>query len=491
MTLQRILVWFRNDLRLHDNEVIHQALQTQAQIIPLYCFDPRQFSQTSYKFPKTGAYRAQFLRESLIDLRHSLQKLGSHLLVRQGKPENIIPELVKTLEISAVYYTEEVTFEEVKVEIALENVLRPLGVEIQSFWQTTLFHIDDLPFSMENLPEVFTQFRKEIEKKNIEIRQTFPTPQSLPQLQNIEAGEIPTLSDLGLETTQNDPRGVLNFQGGETAGIERVNTYFWQQDLLQNYKETRNGMLGADYSSKFSSWLANGSLSPRYIYEQVQEYEQQRVKNKSTYWLIFELMWRDYFRFICDKHGNQIFFESGLQGVKIPWQKNQDLWQKWQTGMTGYPLVDANMREIAATGFMSNRGRQNVASFLTKNLGINWQMGAEWFESLLIDYDVCSNWGNWNYTAGVGNDARGFRFFNIIKQSQDYDPNGEYVKHWLPELQALPPHLALQPWKMSQEEQNRYGVKLGEDYPKPIVDLFKSAKQNEKIYNKAIARSQS
>lgn len=489
MTQQRILIWLRNDLRLHDNETLHQALQTQAQIIPLYCFDPRQFSQTSHNFPKTGSYRGQFLRESLIDLRQSLQALGSDLIVRQGKPENIIPELVQTLDINAVYHSEEVTFEEVKVEIALENILRPLGVEVKSFWQATLFQPDDLPFSTEDLPELFTQFRKEIEKQKIPVRPSFPTPQNLPKLPDLERGEIPTLSVLNLETPQPDSRSVLAFQGGETAGLKRLQTYFWEQDLLQNYKETRNGMLGADYSSKFSPWLANGSLSPRYIYEQVQEYEQQRVKNNSTYWLIFELMWRDYFRFICDKHGNQIFFQSGLQGIKIPWQEDRDLFEKWQTGMTGYPLVDANMREIAATGFMSNRGRQNVASFLTKNLGINWQMGAEWFESLLIDYDVCSNWGNWNYTAGVGNDGRGFRFFNIIKQSQNYDPKAEYVKHWLPELQALPSHLALQPWKMSQDEQSRYGVKLGVDYPKPIVDLFQSAQQNEKIYNGAIARS--
>ena len=147
------------------------------------------------------------------------------------------------------------------------------------------------------------------------------------------------------------------------------------------------------------------------------------------------------------------------------------------------------MRELLTTGFMSNRGRQNVASFLTKNLGINWQRGAEWFESLLIDYDVCSNCGNWNYKAGVGNDARGFRYFNILKQSQDYDPNGDYIKHWLPELKDLPPSKVHQPWKLLPVEQKRFRVILGVDYPQPMVDLEQSVKVNQLIYETAVRKN--
>ncbi|MFB6276194.1 MAG: DASH family cryptochrome, partial [Halothece sp.] len=278
-----------------------------------------------------------------------------------------------------------------------------------------------------------------------------------------------------------DERGVMTFRGGETAGIERLSEYIWEEDCLKVYKQTRNGMLGANYSSKFSPWLAKGCLSPRYIYEEVQAYEQARVKNDSTYWLIFELMWRDYFRFVCLKYGNAVFYQTGLQGVNIPWKQDWEQFQLWQEGKTGYPLVDANMREIAATGFMSNRGRQNVASFLTKNLGIDWRMGAEWFESLLIDYDVCSNWGNWNYTAGVGNDAREFRYFNIPKQSKTYDPNGNYLRHWLPELRNLPGDLIHEPWKLSQGKQREYGVILGRDYPRPMVDFMKSIKTNQSL----------
>jgi deoxyribodipyrimidine photo-lyase len=481
---KRILIWYRNDLRLHDHEPLHQALQAQAQVIPVYCFDPRQFGETSFGFAKTGAFRAQFLLEAVADLRQSWRSLRSDLILRQGLPEVVIPALAEELEISAVYYHGEVTSEETAIEAALKTALHPLGVTLETFWGHTLYHPDNLPFEISELPELFTNFRKQVEKY-ANVDPTFPTPQKLPPLPNVAVGDLPQLVAFGLEPPTVDERAVVQFQGGETAGLARLQEYFWQRDRLKLYKETRNGMLGADYSSKFSPWLSLGCLSPRYIYEQVQAYEAQRIKNDSTYWLIFELLWRDYFRFVCAKHGDRVFYRSGLQGLAIAWQTDPERFELWQHGQTGFPLVDANMRELAATGFMSNRGRQNVASFLTKNLGIDWRMGAEYFESMLIDYDVCSNWGNWNYTAGVGNDARGFRFFNILKQSKDYDPQGEYVKHWLPELAHVPAAKVHEPWKLQPVEQQRFNVRIGVDYPHPVVDLFKSAAANEKIYNAA------
>lgn len=481
----RILLWLRNDLRLHDHEPLSRAVEQNADIIPLYCFDPRHFGETSFGFPKTGAYRAQFLIETVSDLRKQFQQKGSNLLVRRGKPEEEIPLLVKALNIDAVYWHEEVTSEETDVERAVEKALADLKVSSEVYWGATLYHPDDLPFDIQKLPEVFTQFRKAVEKES-QVSPTFSTPDKLSALPDgIEVEEIPTISELGLDPREIDSKGVLQFKGGETEAFARLQHYFWDADRLQVYKETRNEMLGADYSSKFSPWLANGSLSPRKVYEEVQKYERERRKNNSTYWMIFELIWRDYFRFVCAKYGRKIFHKGGIRGLPIEWQEDWKRFDKWRDGETGYPLVDANMKEIAATGFMSNRGRQNVASFLTKNLGIDWQMGAEWFESLLIDYDVCSNWGNWNYTAGVGNDARGFRYFNIPKQSKDYDPEGKYVKHWLPALEQLPAKKVHAPWKLQPVEQKRFDVRIGVDYPNPVVDLQKSVAVNEKRYEEA------
>ncbi|MGK7909040.1 MAG: DASH family cryptochrome [Synechococcus sp.] len=480
----RILVWFRNDLRLQDHEALYRAVKQQAQIVPIYCFDPRHFTKTSFGFPKTGAFRAQFLRESVADLRHSLEQLGSNLIVRTGLPEEVLPAIAQQLEVTAVYFHREVTSEEVAVETALEAKLSALGIRLQEFWGATLYHPDDLPFDIRRLPELFTNFRKQVEKTS-SVRVVFPTPKQLPALPPIDIEQIPPLVEFGLEHPPVDNRAVLPFKGGETAGQARLQDYVWTQNRLKDYKQTRNGMLGADYSSKFSPWLALGCLSPRWIYDQVQTYEAERVRNDSTYWLVFELLWRDFFRFICAKHGDRIFYPSGLQRISIPWKQDWPRFQLWQEGMTGFPMVDANMRELAATGFMSNRGRQNVASFLTKNLGIDWRMGAEWFESQLIDYDVCSNWGNWNYTAGVGNDARGFRYFNIPKQSKTYDSDGNYIRHWLPELELVPGDKVHQPEKLTVEEQKHYRCRLGVDYPRPIVDFYQSVRSNETIYSNA------
>ena len=483
-----VLIWFRNDLRLHDHQPLFEALKQQQPIIPLYCLDPRHFAQTSFGFPKTGAYRAKFLLESLVDLRQSLRAMGSNLVIRQGRPEEMIPVFAKEWRVDAVYWHEEVTAEERAVDQALEQELEILKVQTRAYWGATLYHPDSLPFEIQQLPEVFTQFRQQVERQS-SVDSTFPAAEQLPPLPSLDIGEIPRLEDLGLPEPEPDQRAVLSFAGGERAGLQRLHHYVWEADCLKSYKQTRNGMVGADYSSKLSPWLAMGCLSPRRVFETIQQYEQERVRNDSTYWLVFELMWRDYFRFICAKHGDKVFYPSGLRGLKIDWQQDWDRFDAWRQGKTGFPLVDANMREIAASGFMSNRGRQNVASFLTKNLGIDWRMGAEWFESLLIDYDVCSNYGNWNYTAGVGNDARGFRYFNIPKQAKDYDPEGIYVKHWLPELRDVPAPKVHTPWQLQPVEQKRFDVRLGVDYPNPIVDLQKSVKANEQIYNAALGRA--
>jgi deoxyribodipyrimidine photo-lyase len=429
MTVEKLIVWFRNDLRLHDNEMLFRALQKSTCIIPVFCFDPRQFALMELGFPKTDAFRAKFLIESIIDLKQNLQKLGCNLVVRVGYPETIIPEIQQLIGAKAVYASKEVTQEEVEIEQRLETQLFKVGCKLNLYWQSTLYHIDDLPFPIKNLPDIYTDFRKEVER-SVKIRATFPAPTKL-EAHGLESCKIPTIGELGLKEIENDQRSVLVFKGGETAGKARLEDYFWQKDLLKSYKETRNGLVGADYSSKFSAWLAFGCLSARYISEQIRKYEQDRIKNDSTYWLIFELIWRDYFRFVARKYGNRIFQEDGIRQQKIMQKNDSKLFARWQEGKTNVPFIDANMVELRKTGFMSNRGRQNVASYLVKDLKVNWRWGASWFESQLIDYDVCSNWCNWNYVAGIGNDPRENRYFNIQNQAQKYDPKGEYVKLWL------------------------------------------------------------
>jgi len=428
--MKTALVWFKTDLRIQDNETLVKALSKSDQVIPVYCLDESHFTTTPYGFQKTGNFRAQFLLESLQDLDIQLRRLGSGLLVLNGKPEVELPKLVQAYRIQKVYAKREVAYEENKTEKAVQSALFKLGCEFESISTSTLYHAEDLPFSIKDIPEVFTNFRKKTEK-DAEIRPPFaaPTCISSPKIPPLQ---LHSLTDLGLEKCVYDNRAVLQFKGGETEALARLTRYFYDTQLLSTYKETRNGMVGADYSSKFSPWLALGCISPRYIYAQVRQYEKQFGANDSTYWLVFELLWRDYFRFMFKKHKTKYFLYAGIKTEKVLSKSlNEKLLSQWINGTTPSDFVNANMIELKLTGFMSNRGRQNVASYFCNELQQDWRIGAAYFEQQLIDYDVSSNWGNWAYLAGVGNDPRGHRYFNIEKQANDYDKNKAFRNLWL------------------------------------------------------------
>ena len=465
-------MWFRNDLRVSDNETLCRAIQQGQEIIPVYCIDPRLFEKTTLGFPKTGSIRAKFLFESIKELRNSLQQLGADLVILNGKPEETLVDFAVAIEAKAIFFSKEVSSEERNVDKSLESAAFSKGIACESFWQSTLYHLDDLPFPIRQTPEVFTQFRKEVEKET-KIRASIPKPNNInyPSDAIPNAGTLPRLNTYGLEEPKQDAKSWLEINGGEVSAQGRLRSYFWDKDLLKVYKETRNGLIGMDYSSKFSPWLALGCISPRIIYEEVKKYERERKKNDSTYWLIFELIWRDYFRFIAKKHGDKIFDIQGIRHQKDSWRRDKVQFQRWVEGLTGVPFVDANMRELQATGFMSNRGRQNVASFLVNDLEIDWTWGASYFESQLIDYDVCSNWGNWMYVGGVGNDPRENRYFNILRQANNYDKKGDFVRLWIPELQEIRGFDIHQPWELSTAQLRALKIQLGHTYPQPQVKI--------------------
>ncbi|MCZ8330840.1 MAG: DASH family cryptochrome [Flavobacterium sp.] len=424
------IVWFKTDLRLHDNETLIKAISQSDEIIPVYCFDESNFVTTEFGFKKTGSFRAQFLLESLIDLDRNLRAKGSGLLIIKGRPEVEIPKIVQQYRATKVFAKKEVSYEEKQTEAKVQEELFKLKCELKIFSTSTLYHAEDLPFSIKDIPDVFTNFRKKTEKDAI-IRAAFDAPKEI-KSPEIEPLQLPTLKELGLNFEPIDSRAVLQFKGGETKAIARLNHYFFETKCISEYKETRNGLVGANYSSKFSAWLALGCISPRFIYDELKKYETQFEANESTYWLVFELLWRDYFRFMMKKYNSKFFQQAGIQDKGIIVNKhNTHQLQEWIVGKTGVDFVDANMKELKLTGFMSNRGRQNVASYLCNDLKLDWRFGAAYFEQQLIDYDVCSNWGNWAYLAGVGNDPRGNRYFNINKQSTDYDKNKKYRDLWL------------------------------------------------------------
>lgn len=424
------LVWFRNDLRVGDNQSLALALQSQNTVIGVYCFDPRHYQESAFGFKKTEKYRAQFLIETVKALQKNLAALNIPLFIYHARPEMVLPELITQQGVSQVFSQQEWTSEELAVS---EKVKKATAATFIESYDQFLFHPEDIGYqTYQDIPAVFTQFRKRCEKES-RIRPLQKTLQAQSQIDRLLSKTgVPTLEDLGLETFHKDSRSAFPWEGGEDSAWARLQEYFWNTKKLAYYKKTRNGLVGIDYSSKFSPWLANGSISARQIYWQVKRFEKEVKKNQDTYWLIFELIWRDYFKYVSLKHGNAIFFQGGILEKEYDWHHNQVALRYWIEGKSPYDFVNANMIELRETGWMSNRGRQNVASYWAKELKQDWRIGAAYFESMLLDYDVHSNYGNWMYNAGVGNDPRD-RTFNIKRQAEMYDSSGKFVKLWLQE----------------------------------------------------------
>ena len=423
------LVWFRNDLRVQDHVVLKNAMHDHDTIIGVYCFDPRHYEIGRFGFKKTERFRAKFLIESIDDLKKNLKKLNIELFVFHNHPEDAIEKLANRYKITDLYYQKEWTQEETDVE-ALVKLKLP-KVNFHSVYDQFLYHPGDVDIAFDKIPQVYTNFRKKVEKySKVKDSVAIENPQAQLNIENTT--QIPTLEDLGLEDFERHSNTAIPFEGGETAAQKRLNDYLFETEKLGVYKKTRNGLIGKDYSSKFSTWLANGSISARTIYWTVKKFEKEHFKNDSTYWLIFELIWRDYFKYISLKHGNDLFKIGGILDKDYDWKTDQKKIDQWINGETKSDFVNANMIEIKKTGFMSNRGRQNVASFFAKDMLLDWRIGASYFESLLVDYDVHSNYGNWMYVAGVGNDPRD-RKFNVESQANRYDTEGKYRRLWLQE----------------------------------------------------------
>jgi deoxyribodipyrimidine photo-lyase len=303
--------------------------------------------------------------------------------------------------------------------------------------ETTMIAVDDLPFAIDQLPEVFSNFRRLVEK-SCRVRAPLAVP-SLAALSgslraDAEASANATMAAADLMEAREaavttDPRAAFTVHGGRSHGLARMQRWFWETDCIARYKQTRDGLVGADFSSRLSSWLALGTLSPREVAAEIRRYEAERVANDSTYWMFFELLWRDYFHFWVRRWQGRAFKASGVLGRTPCGAQDREAFLRWCEGSTGEPFIDASMRELAATGQLSNRARQNVASWLARSEGIDWRWGAAWFESQLIDFDVGPNWGNWQYVAGVGNDPRN-RVFDVRAQASRYDEDGAYRACW-------------------------------------------------------------
>lgn len=418
MSEKTILVWFRNDLRIHDNEILLEAVRKADKVLPVYCFDPYYFQKNASGSPKTGSIRARFLLEAVADLRKNLRALNSELIIRIGNPAEVLPQLALEHNVNEVYHHREVAHEETDISEQVETALWKIKLNLKHFIGHTLYHKEDLPFPIKDIPDSFAIFRKKTERESA-VRPVLDTPDVISTPIITDAGELPTLAQLGLEEPLNDVRSRTRFVGGETSGLLRLEQYFSELTQPTAGKNVRS-------ASKLSPWLSLGCLSMRQVYWAAKSHHSDALE--------LELLWRDYFRFMFKKHGTQ-YFNAGdtlIENDKL----TDEVFEKWKSGNTGVPFVDASMHKLNATGYISNFSRQMVASYLVNELEVDWRRGAAYFEEKLIDYSPASNWGNWAYVAGIGRNTRDDRYFNSGKNPDELDTKGDFITRWLPETPA-------------------------------------------------------
>ncbi|KII91082.1 hypothetical protein PLICRDRAFT_52750 [Plicaturopsis crispa FD-325 SS-3] len=523
----RILIYLlRRDLRLADNPVLHEIAKAAASpdapfthLLPLYVFSCAQIEVSGFlrsstarsPFPEArspvagfwrcGPHRATFLAESVWELKSALGTVGSGLEIRVGRPGEVVREIVEGLElgggqVAGVWMTNEEGQEEKEEERDIQEYAKGAGKEFRRFLDEKYLVDDrDLPFrNPQELPDVFTSFRKSVEPLHSAARPVLPTVRNLPPLPPAIPAQsapfkiphdLPSLTtallaplhpSLGLSQPPKMPMtGAASahpFRGGSSHAHARL-AHLLSSGAASSYAATRNEMLGTDGSTKFSAWLALGCITARQIDAALGEAE-----NPGTRGIRFELLWRDYMRLCARKFGVRLFRLWGFRGVEGAWKSPasaQPAIARFLEGRTGMGLVDASMRELFLTGYTSNRARQNVASFLAQRLGIDWRVGAEWYECTLVDYDVSSNWGNWQYVAGVGNDPRGGgegRVFNQVKQGHDYDLRGEYMKSWVEELRPVKRVEGVwSAWVLSERERAEAGLKGLQWVEEPLVKI--------------------
>ena len=422
--MKKAIYWFRNNLRIKDNPSLKRVFEENDEVSCIYIKNYNIYNPNKLKLGSMGVYRKKFLDETILDLKANLKKENQTLYILEGDLIEIFNEIKIKYGSEIIYGTREVGWYEQSNEKNLEkNNFKLILSDDQN-----LINEEDLPYQINELPLIFTHFRKKVEKFS-KIRDVVRNVNFKKQSINYNFSMESTIE---IDKVENHKFSNFPFLGGESYGEERLNDYLWGSHGISRYKETRNGLIGTEYSSKFSSYLALGSLSPVKIYHEIKKYEENVTKNESTYWLIFELLWREFFRYVYKKGGKKIFLKNGINGniFKKNFHSNLEKFEKWSTGKTGEDFIDANMKELIQTGFMSNRGRQNVASYLVNNLDINWVWGAAFFEKHLIDYDTTSNWCNWMYISGVGNNVKNW-IFNPNRQAEMYDKDGKYREIWL------------------------------------------------------------
>lgn len=414
--MRRALVLFNEAMRWHDNLLLSEQADFD-QLIAVLVLDPAEYLSTQYGIRRAGLPRLQAQLKLMLDWQQQWQEKQLLLHIRIGSTSNCLQQLAQQYQAHSLIAVEPTAPEQYQQ-------LQHSGLQLKLFDINSLLQHQLRPV-LATLPKSFSAFRREREPELL-VQQPQHYAVSSQFYGEAEQALDAITADF-ISQYHNPAAALLN----EAAALERLMQFIWHQQAVRHYKQSRDALDGEWNSSSWSFYLANGTLSPCYAWQQILDFEQQQLNNESTYWIRFELLWREYFRWQMRQHGRAWFSKNAFRpplDFSVP--QADPRFELWCKGETGLPFVDANIRMLLHTGWMSNRGRQNVASYLIFELQQDWRLGAAFFEQHLLDYDCASNWCNWAYIAGVGNS--GARQFNQIKQALTYDPNGDFVRHWLP-----------------------------------------------------------
>ncbi|MCU4164135.1 FAD-binding domain-containing protein [Carboxylicivirga caseinilyticus] len=405
--MKPIIYWFRNDLRLYDSIALQKASETNQPIIFVYIINSDWFKISELGFNRIGSFRLNQLYQSLHRLKSELQSVSANLHIFKGNPTAIIPELANKTDASDVYAHHEYA----PYELEEERIINE-NVNLQLYWGNMIYPPNHVPFSADVSPYYYTKFMKKVIELPpaplITNTKSFNTYQGVIPIETLE---LPLIK--------------------ETISPVKLMTDYLQSDSFTNYHISRELFEGNHYSSFLSPYLADGSLSANLLYYELNKRQKQNPDlEQSVEKMKLQLIWRDYYRFLFLRYDNKLFYRHGIRNKNRDRYDDSEAFNAWLNGKTDEPLINAFMNELRTTGFLSNRGRMLVSYYLSKVMQVNWLWGAEWFEHILIDYEVCNNYGNWAYQAGVGTDSRFNRSFNLAKQVEKFDPNKRYIAKW-------------------------------------------------------------
>jgi len=464
MTANTTLMWFRRDLRLEDNPAYAAAIGRKAAVVPVFIWAPQEEGEWA-----PGAASRWWLHHSLAALQEDLQRLGSQLILRRGGTAEQLRWLVKETGAEAVYWNRLYEPEIVERDKALTTELREQGLDAQSFNGNLLFEPWEVQTQQGDPYQVFTPFWKACLRSNEPDEPVVVSGK--PAKPDLWPDSVP-LDALELEPTVDWTGGLReNWQSGTAGAGKRLDDFLRERIADYNGDRDRPDRVG---TSRLSPHLHFGEISPRQIWRALQQRcstDRRTREGKSVEKFQQELGWREFAHHVLFHFPQTPNKPLRAKFAKFPWSENHDVLTAWKNGRTGYPIVDAGMRELWTTGWMHNRVRMIVGSFLTKDVLHSWTEGARWFWDTLVDADLANNTLGWQWVAGCGADAAPyFRIFNPISQGEKFDPQGEYVRRWVPELKGLPKRWIHQPWCADSDVLSEAGVVLGETYPRPVVD---------------------